>query len=84
MALNLPAVAPFSVGKKSMLSSRWKKRVHGFEYYLVASAVADKKQQRALLLHLAGPDVQEIFETLSDTGDDYKTALDKLNVYFEP
>ena len=84
MALNLPAVAPFSVGEKSTLSSRWKKWVHGFEYYLVASAVADKKQQRALLLHLAGPDVQEIFETLSDTGDDYKTALDKLNVYFEP
>ena len=84
MALTLPTVAPFSVSEKFTLSSRWKKSVHSFEYYLIASAIADKKQQHALLLHLAGPDMQEIFETLSDTGDDYNTALEKLNAYFEP
>jgi hypothetical protein len=34
-------------------------------------------------LHLAGPDVQEIFSTLPDTGDvkDYKKAVDPLNLY---
>jgi hypothetical protein len=84
-ALQLPTLAPFSVlSDSSTLSQRWTKWVKSFEYFLVASNVTDKKRQRALLLHLAGPEVQEVFETLSDTGDDYATALDKLNAYFNP
>ena len=54
------------------------------DYYLRASAVTDQKQKRAVLLYLSSPDVQEIFETLPNTGDDYKTALEKLNAYFQP
>ena len=84
-ALQLLTLAPFSVlSDSSTLSQRWTKWVKSFEYFLVASNVTDKKRQRALLLHLAGPEVQEVFETLSDTGDDYATALDKLNAYFNP
>jgi len=39
-----------------------------------------------LLLHFAGPDVQEIFATLPDTGEatDYQAAVDALNAYFVP
>ena len=39
-----------------------------------------------MLLHLAGPDVQEIFTTLTDTGNttDYARAVDVLNAYFVP
>jgi hypothetical protein len=47
------------------------------DYYLRASGATDQKQKRAILLHLAGPDVQEIFETLPNTGDDFKTALER-------
>ncbi len=34
----------------------------------------------------AGPDVDDIFETLPDTGDDkdYKKAVECLNAYFVP
>ena len=46
--------------------------------------MTEKNQKRAVLLHLAGVEVQTIFETLSDTGTDYDTALAKLNEYFEP
>ena len=81
---NLPAVAPFSISEKATLSQRWKKWIKSFGFYLIASGIKDKKQQRALLLHLAGQDVQDIFETLTDTGEDYETALAKLNEYFEP
>ena len=44
------------------------------------------KRKRALLLHYVGPEVDEIFDTLSDTGDDndYATAVEKLNGYFSP
>ena len=39
-----------------------------------------------MLLHLAGPDVQEIFSTLADTGEatDYAVAVTALNGYFLP
>ena len=38
------------------------------------------------MLHLSGPAVQDIFETLPDTAgaDDYATACDKLKEYFTP
>ena len=45
-----------------------------------------KIQRRALLLHSAGEAVQEIFETLTDTGEakDYEKAVKALNDYFIP
>ena len=38
------------------------------------------------MLHYAGPAVDEIFDTLPDTGEDkdYKAAVDALNAYFIP
>ncbi|CAB4023777.1 Transposon Tf2-9 poly, partial [Paramuricea clavata] len=63
---------------------RWRKWIKSFEYYIAASGINDKKQQRAILLHLAGPEVQDIFETLEDTGNDLDTAIAKLTSYFEP
>ena len=42
-------------------------------------------QRRALLLHCAGPDVQDIFYVLSDTAGgakDYQKAEDALTVHF--
>ena len=54
------------------------------EYFLVASNISEKKQKRAVLLHLKGVEVQTIFKTLSDTGADYNAALAKLTEYFEP
>jgi hypothetical protein len=52
--------------------------------YLLAANITDAKQQRALLLYVAGPAVHKIFNTLTDTGTDYKTAVEKLDSYFQP
>ena len=53
--------------------------------------VIRKSFQKALLLHCAGMEVQDIFETLTDPGapdgeDDnvYKAALRTLDAYFTP
>ena len=46
--------------------------------------ITDDKQKRALLLYQAGPETQEIFETLTNTGDNYKTTQEKLDAYFSP
>ena len=84
-ALHLPALQPFSVtSDQTTLGQRWSKWVKGLEYFLTASNIPDKKQKRAVLLHLAGAEVQTVFETLMDTGEDYDAALAKLNKYFVP
>ena len=46
----------------------------------------DMKRKRALLLHYAGEEINDIFETLPDTGEetDYQTAVDALNAHFAP
>ena len=82
--LDLPAIPPFSVTETSSLAQRWDKWTKSLDYYIRASGISDQKQKRAILLHLAGAEVQEIFETLPETGDDYKTALEKLTEYFNP
>ena len=55
-----------------------------FEYYIKAQNVTKDKQKRALLLHVAGEEVQDLFETLQDTGTTYAEALGALNTYFQP
>ena len=85
MDFHLPAIPQFNPnGDPSSLGQRWNKWKKSFEYYLQAAAITDKARQRPLLLHLVGPETQEIFETFSETGDDLKTALTKLDSYFSP
>ena len=68
----------------SAVDIRWRKWTNRLENLLVGMHVKDKKRQRALLLHYGGEEVNEIFETLTDTGDDYETAKGKLTEYFAP
>lgn len=72
---------------------RRKRWLSGFELFadgkgliVAADNATDKQRRRALLLHLTGPDVQDIFATLPDTGEDtdYRKAVDVLNLYFIP
>ena len=78
----LPPFDPLS--DPSSLSQRWKTWKRRFETYLVAVGVTDDNQKRALLLYQAGQETQDLFDTLTDTGTDYKTAMDKLDAYFTP
>jgi hypothetical protein len=55
--LDLPAVPPFSVSDHRTLAQRWEKWTKSLDYYLRASGVTDQGKKRAVLLHLAGPDV---------------------------
>jgi hypothetical protein len=65
-------------------AQRWDGWVKALEYYFGACTITDAKQKRAVLLHVAGRDVQDVFETLANTGNDYDTAKTKLNEYFTP
>lgn len=48
--------------------------------------ITDNKRKRALLLHYAGEEFYDIFDTFADTGNDenYDQAKDALINYFEP
>ena len=46
----------------------------------------DLKRKRALLLHYTGEEINDIFETLPDTGEEnnYQAAIDAQNAHFAP
>ena len=76
------------------LGPRWTRWLTSFELFaygkglIIAEArnATTRQRRRAMLLHLAGPDVQEIFSILADTGEatDYAAAVTALNGYFLP
>ncbi|XP_068670524.1 uncharacterized protein [Montipora foliosa] len=86
MAISLPNFSPFKVHLDGNAGPRWKKWLVRFEILTIAIGITDDKQKRALLLHYGGPDVDEIFETLQDVGEDkdYNKAVEKLTAYFSP
>ena len=59
----------------------WKRR---FEVYVAAQNITDDKRKQAVQLYQVGQATQEIFDTIPDTGDDYDTAMNKLDGYFSP
>ena len=84
----LPAPKPFdTVGEPATLEQRWNIWKAEFELFCSASGVADPTQQRALLLHLVGIGVREIFKTIPTTttaeAKDYKKAMDALTAHFK-
>jgi hypothetical protein len=70
----------------SSLASQWKEWLQRFKRCIVAFDIKDKARKQALLLYLAGPKVETIFATLSDTGEenDFDKAIEKLTEYFAP
>ena len=86
MAISLPNFPPFEVHVDGNAGPRWKKWLGRFERLTIAMGITDDKQKRALLLHYGGPEVDEIFETLQDVGEDkdYNKAVEKLTAYFSP
>ncbi|XP_006824607.1 uncharacterized protein LOC102801657 [Saccoglossus kowalevskii] len=85
MATALLPFPSFPVHDESTsIGPRWTKWVKRFETYLVAQGITDDKRKRALLLYSAGDEVADIFDTLPDTGDEFKEALEALYKYFVP
>ena len=84
-ASSLTPVPPFmEASDPATAPTAWKIWVTRFEQYLAAADIKEEKRKRALLIYLAGETVADIFATLTDTGDDYRTAITKLNEHFEP
>ena len=86
MAVSLPTFPPFDVhSDASSTVVWWKKWLWQFENMMIGLNIKDNlKRKRALLLHYAGEEINDIFETLPDTGEEknYQAAIDALNAHF--
>ncbi len=81
---NISCVEPFIVTEGENLYKRWILWKEELDIYIVAAGVTDKKQQKALLLHLGGREVREIYKPLKADDDDYAAICNKLETYFQP
>ena len=85
----LPGLPAFdAVGEPATLSQRWLTWKNEFELYVTASGISDPTQKRALLLHLAGPKVRDVFNNsipaeARGEAKDYKKAMDCLSEHFK-
>ena len=75
------------VSEPATLDRSWTKRIAEFKWYVTTSGVENKLQKRALLLHLAGPGVREIFkiylvDILGDEND-FDKAVTCLTNHFK-
>jgi hypothetical protein len=80
-------------GDQANVGTRWTRWLNSFELFVDSQGILisegsdkNKQRRRAQLLHYAGPDVQDIFYTLENTGEanDYAAAVNALNAYFAP
>ena len=64
------------------LGFAWEKWMKRLENFFVAMEITDEPRKRALLLHYAGQEVNDIYETLVDTDKTYATTKAALKEYF--
>ena len=84
----LPCVSTFdTVGEPETLSQRWTLWKDEYKLYVAAFGISNKAQKRALLLHIGGPGLREIFSNFSaeqrGADDAFDTALALLDEYFK-
>ena len=94
MATNdeLRGIKPFDCrGDSTSVGPRWRRWRTSFQFYVSGRGITAAARRKTLLLHCAEMEVQEIFETLTDTGapegeddDVCKAALRTLDAFFIP
>ena len=87
--LNVNPTAPFDCGEAAGIGERWKRWLRSFELYVTGKGITVAARKRALLLHCAGVEVQDIFFTLEEeaAGENetvYDQAKKTLEKYFNP
>jgi hypothetical protein len=72
VSINVPPFDPDV--DQTTVGNRFMKYIDRFKNYMVAMDIKDKARKSALFLHTPGFKVQDILNTLEDTGDDFETA----------
>ena len=81
-------ISPFDCkGNPTSVGPRWRRWKRSFQFFLEAKGVKKDFQRKAPLLHCAGQDVQDIFDTLTDPGpvpehdSEYAKAMRSLDAH---
>ena len=91
--MSLPQFPAFSLSEGNLnLGPRWAKWLSRFNRLMVAMEIADPPRKQALLLHYAGPEIDEIYDTLPIEAaaadgspiDTYESTANALTRYFTP
>ena len=66
--VDLPPPSPFALNPQASVASRWEKWVTSFTYYRKAAfgPTTSSEKLRNVFLHVAGPQVQELFASLQE------------------
>ena len=70
--------------KCTSVGIRWKKFVSRLDNFLLAMDVEKEERKRALLLYYGGFELQDICDSLENTGHTYDILKAVLATYFEP
>ena len=85
MAINIdltPLLPSDPLTEPSSISQNWRSWKVGLETYLVTLNTTVDMRKRELLLYQAGQATQEIFDTYTETGEDFGMVMTRLDGYF--
>ena len=84
--INIPCLEPFiiEINTSSNFDKLWIRWREDLELFLMASGITSDDQKKALLLHLRGSNIKEIYRGIQQTGDKYKDTIIRLDEYFKP
>ena len=84
MSLQLSGIEKFKPnGEPTSVAQRWERWIKSFEYFITASGITGEARKKAMLLHLAGRETQDIYETLQPESNSYQHTLESLNSHFQ-
>ena len=84
---NIPQATPlqvFDCDSGSDVGQRWEKWLSRLENYLVAVNVTNDMRKKALLLHMGGERLYEIYDTICTENDNFAATKQKLTTHFRP
>ena len=84
---DVQSLEAFNCADSSGIAARWKRWLRAFELFVVGKGITNHSQKKALLLHTAGINVQDIFFTLPEETEgtnSYVKAVNALNKHFKP
>ena len=82
----IPVIQTFVIsdGSTINLHRRWEIWKDDFTLYTTTSGITQDSEKLALLLHIRGTKVKEIYRTVKDSQDKFDDVVHKLDVHFTP
>ena len=83
LQIQIPPPSTFSIKEDPRnVAHRWQNYIEGFEIYLNCLPKPSEERKINLLLHIAGPEIRELYKTLSPEEQTFKSTLEALEKHF--